>query len=103
MSLTAGPAGLVGKVLWIASPTYAGPAVVRGGRIDGTGTMAFSLSGPTTTPTTELRLDQPTAVGETPAGWREWPSETYLSSAGCFAFQVDGVGFSQVLVFAATS
>ena len=34
-------------------------------------------------------------------GWREWPGVTSLRSPGCYAFEIDGVGFSEVVVFKA--
>ena len=34
-----------------------------------------------------------------PAGWRMWPSGTYVASPGCYAWQVDGVGFSEIITF----
>ena len=36
-------------------------------------------------------------------GWREWPSYTRVQTAGCFAYQVDGMGFSTVIVFRAVA
>jgi hypothetical protein len=41
-------------------------------------------------------------IGGLPAGWRFWPAFTYAPTAGCYAWQVDGSTFSQVIVFEAT-
>jgi len=62
--------------------------------------VKFALSG--SPPVDELRLQEPTAgsVDEEP-GWREWPSYTYVPAVGCFAYQVDGTSFSEVIVFEA--
>jgi len=88
------------KVLWVGAASYSGAVVIRGGRIDYPGWLKFALSG--SSPVDELRLQEPTAgsPGEEP-GWREWPSYTYVPAAGCFAYQVDGTSFSEVIVFEA--
>lgn len=31
--------------------------------------------------------------------WRYYPTTTLLPGSGCYAFQVDGTGFSDVIVF----
>lgn len=33
--------------------------------------------------------------------WRALPSGTYVRAPGCYAYQVDGFGFSEVIVFEA--
>lgn len=33
-----------------------------------------------------------------PQGWRIWPSSIYIDMPGCFAWQVDGVGFTELIV-----
>jgi len=35
--------------------------------------------------------------------WRYYPTETLLRTPGCYAFQVDGFGFSYVLIFQASA
>jgi len=86
------------KVLWVASSTYTGPVLIRGGRLDAAGDIQFASGPGPSTP--EFRLVEGTArsAGEEP-GWREWPSYTYVPSLGCYAYQVDGVGFTAVVVF----
>ena len=39
----------------------------------------------------------------TPTGapWRAWPSETYIAKAGCYAWQVDGLGFIEIITIQA--
>jgi hypothetical protein len=104
---TAGTLGVVAsdgsyiqKVLWVGAASYSGPVLIRGGRLDRPGWVKFALSG--SRPVDELRLQEPTAAspGEEP-GWREWPSSTYVPAAGCYAYQVDGIDFSRVIVFEA--
>jgi hypothetical protein len=78
------------KVLWFVHPRYSGPVLVRGRRLDGAGLVRFGRG---VVPARELRL---------PAGTSEQPSFTRLRSLGCYAYQIDGVGFSRVIVFRAT-
>ena len=78
------------KVLWFIHPRSAGPVLVRGRRLDGPGLVRFGRG---LAPGTELRI---------PAGTREQPSYTRLRSAGCYAYQVDGLTFSRVVIFRAT-
>jgi len=35
------------------------------------------------------------------ADWQFWPGGTEVTSAGCYAYQVDGTGFTEVIVFRA--
>jgi hypothetical protein len=86
----AGSPWKIQKVLWFVHPRYAGPVLVRGRRLDGAGLVRFGRG---LTPATELRI---------PAGGREQPSYTRLRSAGCYAYQVDGLTFSRVVIFRAT-
>ena len=78
------------KVLWFVHPRYSGPVLVRGRRLDGPGLVRFGRG---VVPARELLL---------PAGTGERPSFTRLRSLGCYAYQIDGVAFSRVIVFRAT-
>jgi hypothetical protein len=90
----------VQKVLWVASPDYQGPVLIRGGRLDAEGAVTLAL-GPGE-PGPELRLTESSARSPGQGAWREWPSYTYVPTAGCYGFQVDGLGFTHVIVFRAT-
>jgi hypothetical protein len=81
-----------GKVRWIGGPGYSGPALVRGGQLDGDNKVGLSVG--STGIMTELALD----VAD---GWNDWPSTTHVRGPGCYAYQVDGHGFSYLLVFKA--
>ena len=85
------------KVLWIGDGAYSGPVLVRGRRLDGAGEVHF---GPGADPGPELRLDPASNVNSA-AGWHDWPAYTRVRVAGCYAYQVDGLGFRQVIVFTA--
>jgi hypothetical protein len=98
----------VARTLWISRPTYDGPVLVRGGRLDRPGILGLGDELP---PHSSLRLPAgawPSAgVGAREggsarqAGWRVTAVPTLLPAPGCYAFQVDGVGFSYVLAFGA--
>jgi hypothetical protein len=86
-----------GKVLWVARPDYAGPALIRGRRIDGIGELRFlgRVTG-------ELRFPLETGVraGASEQGWRYLPSTVYVSAPGCYGFQIDGVDWTITIVMA---
>jgi hypothetical protein len=91
---TAGPEGLYElKVVWAASAGYRGPAVVRLGRIDGTGRGHVSLF-----------YDSAARRGDAvvfPASEfpSDFPSATAVSGPGCYAYQIDGAGLEEIIVF----
>ncbi len=74
----------------VRAPALRRPVLVRGRRLDGAGLVRFGRG---VVPARELRL---------PAGTSEQPSFTRVRSLGCYAYQIDGVGFSRVIVFRAT-
>jgi hypothetical protein len=81
------------KVLWTV-PSYRGPYIVRGRQLDGPGVLRFD-QGPSWTNRLhdELRLTGPYADLN--------PAATFLRAPGCYAYQVDGRGFSYLIVFSA--
>ena len=84
------------KTLWFAWPSYQGPALIRGRQLDGTNPIQFGESPSLTDP---YLAAGPTANGE--KGFREWPGATWIRAPGCYAWQIDGVDFSYVIVFEA--
>jgi hypothetical protein len=84
------------KVLWTARGHYRGHVLIRGRQLDGPHELRF---GHGVVPARELRLE--TEGPPPPSGWRGWPSTTRLRAAGCYGWQVDGPGFSRVVVFRA--
>ena len=81
------------EVLWGIDPSYDGPVLVRGWQIDGPHKLRFDDRAD------ELRIEA--GDDASPGGWRDWPSAIRLRAPGCYAYQVDGLGFSQVVVFEA--
>jgi hypothetical protein len=49
------------------------------------------------TPVSQLRL---AANGEGKP-WDNWPTSTLVRGPGCYGYQIDGEGFSNVIIFAA--
>jgi hypothetical protein len=78
------------KTLWFARADYTGPVLIRGRRLDGSGTLALGGGIP--------RLRDPQLP---PGGRRAWPGGTWVRSPGCYAWQIDGTSFSTVIVFRA--
>ena len=83
------------KVLWWVKWSYKGPVLIRGRQLDGSHLVRFDRGTP---PQREIRIapysgryyhDRP----------RDRPSYTRLEAEGCYAYQIDGVGFSRVIVF----
>lgn len=87
------------KNIWVISPSYGGPVLVRGRQLDGPNEIRFENGRPAFTaesalhPSGELRLHGPETYGN--------PSTTRLRAAGCYAFQIDGRGFTYAIVFEA--
>ena len=88
-----------GRVTWVADPSYEGPVLIRGRQLGGSGAVGF---GEGHIPYDELQLNAPGSGAATPRGsGREWPTFTRVMAPGCYAYQVDGTGFSEVIVFRA--
>jgi hypothetical protein len=82
------------KTLWAVDKRYRGSVLIRGARIDRPGPMRFG--------TDHQVLDELEMPAEQHVRWRYGISSTLLRRSGCYAFQVDGTNFSDVIVFAAT-
>lgn len=81
------------KALWTI-PRFAGPVLIRGRQLNGSGPLGFDL-GPnwTNTVLSELRLDGPRISLR--------PAATFVKSAGCYAYQVDTARSSYLIIFEA--
>jgi hypothetical protein len=83
------------KVLWLTAPSYSGPSLIRGRRIDARGLIRFQEDWGKPK---ELRI---WGSGGSNNGWSDRASEELVRKPGCYAFQIDGTTFSRIVVFAA--
>jgi hypothetical protein len=86
------------KVFWYVLPSYRGPALIRGRRLDAAGRMGFNGR---SVPDPELRIapNQTVAWSGQPRGSRGVPSGVRVLTPGCYGVQIDGSSFSRVVVF----
>ncbi|HET7385803.1 MAG TPA: hypothetical protein VFJ19_03975 [Nocardioidaceae bacterium] len=102
------------KVIWVVDKTYGGPLLLRGGRIDAPGRLGFAhyigaahySGGAGDGKAHRSLLYERAGFGADDRGTLDsFPSGVYIPPSGlpgCYAIQVDGVGFSETLVFRAT-
>ncbi len=88
------------QTLWFSMPGYDGPFVVRAKNLNGTSPIEVQYgsspgSGPLVVPA------GPTL--NTQDGYRTVPGGTWVTSPGCYAWQVDGRNFSEIIVVDARS
>lgn len=89
---------------WFVGPRYSGPLLIRGRQIDGSGTLR--LAGDESSEARDELLLPPALAGEATtdaAGWTTWPVAVTVPGPGCYAIQIDGADFQQVIVFQAIS
>lgn len=95
------------KVIWRVGQDYQGPVLLRGAKIDGNGSLRFDHyigavggnTGRTSNPYPDVAYD---TSGDAHVV-NTYPGAIRVFSAGCYAIQVDGTSFSDVIVFAVTS
>lgn len=86
------------KVFWYVAPSYRGPVLLRGRRLDGAGRLGFDGR---RVPDAELQIEPGESVswqGQPPGG-RGIPSGVRALASGCYGVQLDGTTFSRVVVF----
>ncbi len=96
------------KAFWEIQPAYTGPALIRGARIDGVGALEFNGGldqKRASTMDMEPRLSELRISGQpvTPPAWPTWVTFTRLALPGCYAYQVDGTSFEEIIVFQAVA
>jgi hypothetical protein len=95
--VSAWPDGWFGfKTLWFALPSYSDSVLIRGARIDGIGSVGFGEY-----PVIGHLIIPPGPTMNGSNGYREAPGGTFVKTSGCYAWQVDGVAFTYVIVFKA--
>ena len=91
---------LEAQVTWTAVGGYTGPLLIRGAMLGG-GPLGFGTGA---VPYDELQLlDAGRGAPRVTGGGRAWITSTRVRSGGCYAYQVDGTGFSEVVVFRAVA
>ena len=84
------------KTLWFVMPSYSDAVFVRGARIDGSGPVGFGEA-----PFIGHLIIPPGPTLNGTNGYRQAPGGTFVKTAGCYAWQVDGADFTYVIVFQA--
>lgn len=89
------------KVFWYVAPSYRGPVLIRGRRLDGHGSLRFGSG----TPKREMRISTRSEIAwpGKPPGSRGVPSYVRVHESGCYGVQIDGSTFSRVVVFSAST
>jgi hypothetical protein len=86
------------KTRWVIYPSYAGPVLIRGRELGGRTRVGFGLD---PTPWPELQL-WPRARDEAADSPRDFLGlATRVPRPGCYAWQIDGEHFTEVIVFQA--
>ena len=87
------------ETIWYALPSYKGPFVVRAAKIGVQGADDVRPNGHGTSPPGAGSLVVPAGpTMNTYAGYRTQPGSTWVTKPGCYAWQVDGTSFSDVIV-----
>jgi len=95
---TSAPPWLGLKTLWFSVPAYQGPFVIRAERLGRPGPVALG-EGPAVAPL--VVPPGPTVNGG--QGWRAAPDGLRARTPGCYAWQVDGLTFSDVIIVQAVA
>jgi hypothetical protein len=90
---TSAPPWLGIKTLWFSVPAYQGPFVIRAKRLDHAGPVALGGAPALST----LAVPSGPTINSW-NGWRTVPGGTWVKSPGCYAWQVDGLTFSEEIV-----
>ena len=99
------------QTLWFAMPGYNGPFVVRGARLGKRGAIEVQPAGSGQSPGLGPLVvrggptlnSYPVAATNASHIYRTAPGATWVKSPGCYAWQVDGRGFSEHIVVEATT
>ena len=96
------------RTVWgVEASSSDAPILVRGRRLDSEGELDFAIEGWGELGDT-VALSDGSKIGmelrlhdgyPEESGWVRYPTTTLFRSAGCYAFQIDGVDFTKVIVF----
>jgi hypothetical protein len=86
------------ETIWYALPSYKGPFVVRATRIGSRGSIEVVPGANGHEPGAGPLVVSAGPTMNTYAGYRTQPGSTWVKGPGCYAWQVDGSSFSNVIV-----
>lgn len=86
------------QTLWISVPSYKGPFVVRARRLGESGPIEVQSGGSGLLPGNGPLLVSSGSTLHSQDGYRTVQGSTWVRSAGCYAWEVDGQHFSEVIV-----
>lgn len=89
------------KSLWVADPSYRDPTLIRGRQLDGQQDLLFTSYQQESVTSLEFPVETGMSASDSDRGWRFLTSQTGVRSAGCYGIQVDGLGFSETIIFRA--
>lgn len=83
------------KTVWLASPTYSAPFLVRGKRLDGIGPIAIGGD-----PEQSYFVMPAGAAINGGDGYRPGTAYVWVRQPGCYGFQIDGPGYTATIIIA---
>jgi len=86
------------QTLWIAMPRYSGAFVVRAARVGAPRPIEVQASQTGLSPGSGPLVVAEGSTSNSQDGYRTVPGSTWVRSPGCYAWQVDGRGFSEIVV-----
>jgi hypothetical protein len=88
------------ETLWFSTPHYQGPFVVRGRALSGAAQIEVQPGSTGEQPGTGPLVvpSGPTPNTDT-SGLRSVPGSTWITAPGCYAWQIDGDNFSDIITF----
>jgi hypothetical protein len=87
------------KTIWAVPPGFVGLVLVRGRQVDGPNEVRFGRGD---VPAADLLFSAPgEAQSDPPNSWTYEVDYTRVQTPGCYAYQIDGETFSEVVVFRA--
>jgi hypothetical protein len=103
LGVRSAPGWFAVQTLWFSTPPYNGPFVVRAKRLGASGPIEVQPGGTGLGPGKGPLLVAAGATINTQDSYRTAPGSTWIKSPGCYAWQVDGRGFSEVIVMDAVA
>jgi hypothetical protein len=86
------------KVFWYVLPSYRGPVLIRGRRLDGPQRLGFN-GRRLPAPELHIKPNQSVSWQGQPLDSRGVPSGVRVRTPGCYGVQIDGTTFSRIVVF----